>query len=97
MQYLANEFWSRFKKEYLQASQERPKWNTVRRNLAVNDVVLIMDEDTPRNKWAMGRVTEVFPSEDGLVRKVDLKVAGSASALKRPVTKLVLLVEASEE
>ena len=97
VQHLANEFWGRFKKEYLQASQERPKWNRARRNLAVNDVVLIMDEDTPRNRWAMGRVIAVFPSEDGLVRKVDLKVAGSALPLKRPVTKLVLLVETPEE
>ena len=97
VQYLANEFWNRFKKEYLQASQERPKWNSVRRNLAVNDIVLIMDEDSPRNKWPMGRIIEVFPSDDGLVRKVNLKVASSSTPLKRPVTKLVLLVEAAQE
>ena len=96
VQYLANEFWNRFKKEYLQASQKRTKWNTTCRNLTVNDIVLIMDEDTPRSKWPMGRVMEVFPSDDGLVRKVNLKVASSTTLLKRPVTKLVLLVEAVE-
>ena len=66
-QHLTNEFWGRIKKGYLQVAQERPKWNRAHPNLAVYGVVLIKDEDTPRNKWTMGRVIGVFPSEDGLV------------------------------
>ena len=45
----------------------------------------------------MACVEEVFPSADGLVRKVRLRIAHKQSnksrVLVRPVTKLVLLVE----
>ena len=42
VQYLANEFWNRWKKEFLQSLQPRQKWIAVRRNLQVNDVVIVM-------------------------------------------------------
>ena len=60
---------------------------------------MVKDSDifTRRNGWPMARIEEVFPSVDGLVRKVRLRVAhkqsGKSSVLVRPVTKLVLLVE----
>ena len=91
---MANEFWGRWSRQYLQASQERQKWNGVRRNMQVDDIVLLIEDDVTRSKWPMGRVTKVYPSDDELVRKVDVKVAGSKTPLTRPVTKLVLLVEA---
>lgn len=94
VQYLANEFWRQWRKQYLLASQERQRWHVEKRNLQVDDIVLIIEEDVPRNKWPMGRIMEVLPSDDGLVRKVNLKVGGSDIPLKRPVTKLVMLVEA---
>ncbi len=93
VQYLANEFWTRWRKEYLMGLQERQKWNTARPNLEVGDVVLLVDEDVKRNKWPMGRIREVFPSEDGLVRTVSVKVSGSDMLLSRPVAKVVLLLK----
>ena len=95
VQYLANEFWEQFRKEYTRVSQVRNKWDTPRRNVAVNDIVLVLDKDLPRNRWAKGRVVEVFPSEDGLVRQVNVKT-GVNTVLKRPITKLVVLVPADE-
>ena len=91
---MANEFWGRWSRQYLQASQERQEWNGVRRNMQVDDIVLLIEDDVTRSKWPMGRVTKVHPSDDELVRKVDVKVASSKNPLTRPVTKLVLLVEA---
>ena len=41
----------------------------------------------------MGRVTEVIPSDDGLVRKAYVKTVTSEEPLLRPVTKLILLIE----
>ena len=93
VQYLANGFWARWRKEYLIGLQERQKWNKARPNLEVGDVVLLVDEDVKRNKWPMGRILEVFPSDDGLVRKVNVKVSGSDVPLSRPVTKVVLLLK----
>ena len=95
VQHLANEFWQRFRKEYVHVSQIRQKWNTPRRNVAVNDIVLVLDKDLPRNRWAKGRVVEVFPGEDGLVRHVSVKT-GVSTVLKRPITKLVVLVPADD-
>ena len=93
VQHLCNQFWDRWRKEYLVILQERQKWTKVKRNLKVNDIVLMKDPDVVRNKWPMGRVTEVIPSEDGLVRKAYVKTASSQEALLRPVAKLILLLE----
>ena len=53
IQYLANEFWNRWKKEFLQSLQPRQKCIAVRRNLQVNDVMIVMDESLPRNRWKL--------------------------------------------
>ncbi|XP_060574183.1 uncharacterized protein LOC132731902 [Ruditapes philippinarum] len=104
IQYLANEFWVRWKREYLHNLQERAKWIPARRNLCVGDVVMIMDENLPRGQWRLGMVSEVFPSNDDLVRKVKVQVGEPGldnkgkrirdmSFLERPVHKLILLRE----
>ena len=61
VQYLCNLFWSRWKRKYLPTLQERAKWNKVKRNLKVDDVVLVRDENAPRNVWPMDVVTRVEP------------------------------------
>ena len=77
-------------REYLPALQARQKWNKASRNFAVNDVVLVVDESTPRGSWPLGRVLEVHESrDDGLVRS--LKVKTRTSVLTRPIDKVVLL------
>ena len=96
VQHLANEFWQRFSKEYVRVSNVRQKWNTIHRNVSVGDIVLVLDKDLPRNRWSKGRVVEVFPGEDGLVRHVDVKT-GPKTILQRPITKLVVIAPASTE
>lgn len=64
-QYLANEFWLRWRHEYLQFLQKRPKWNYDRNSLKVGDIVLLKAEEVIRNCWPVGQVTQTFPSEDG--------------------------------
>ncbi|MCP4478563.1 MAG: transposase family protein, partial [Planctomycetaceae bacterium] len=59
VQYLANVFWRRWIKEYLPSLQQRQKWNNEQINLAENDIVLVLDERTPRSSWPLGRVVEV--------------------------------------
>ena len=95
VQYLANVFWDRWRKEYLQSLQRRSKWTEEKRNFRLGDVVLVKDEDASRNKWPMGIITDVLPGGDGLVRSVNVKFA-TGSILKRPITKLVLLLESTE-
>ena len=90
VQYLANLFWTRWKKEYLLIQQQRHKWNKPTRNMCIGDIVLIKDDSLPRNSWQMGRVVELEHGSDGLVRAVKLKTQNSE--LRRPVQKLILLI-----
>ena len=97
VQHLANEFWSRWRKEYINSLQPRQKWNLRRRNFQINDVVLIKDENLPRNQWALARITKVYEDPgDGLVRKVELHAPTSRSVLLRPIQSLILLVEGDQ-
>ena len=70
VQHLANEFWCRWRKEFLHSLQERQKWTRPRRNLEIDDIVIIKDENVPRNHWKLARVAEVIRDDDGLVRRV---------------------------
>ena len=65
VQHLANEFWSRWRKEFLLSLQERRKWTRPSRDLQVDDVVIMKDESLPRNAWPSARVSAVYPSADG--------------------------------
>lgn len=98
-QYPADQFWVRWKKEYLQKLQERPKWQNRQRNVSVGDIVLIKDDESHRNDWPLGRITEVTPSSDGKVRKakVTTRKGGSAKTYDRPICSFVLLVGQEEE
>ena len=60
IQHLANEFWNRWRKEYLLNLQTRQKWTEEKRNFQVGDIVLLKEEHVVRNSWPMARVTEVF-------------------------------------
>jgi hypothetical protein len=102
VQYLANAFWERWRKEILSVMQPLSKWNKPNKNLAVGNVVLIVDDALPRTQWKLGRVVTADPGSDGLVRKVQIKVGnpglGNKSHtvtryLERPVQKLVLLLD----
>ena len=41
--------------------------------LAINDLVLIRQDKIPRLQWPIGRVINVFPGKDSLIRSVEIK------------------------
>lgn len=95
VQHLAEVFWRRWKSQYLDTLQSYRKWKYDRRNLSEGDVVLMRDNSVARNYWPMGIITKVFPSSDGKVRKVEVRVVyreGGSSVFTRPVTEVVLLL-----
>ncbi|MEE9353165.1 MAG: hypothetical protein V3U94_01940, partial [Candidatus Thorarchaeota archaeon] len=91
VQFLAEQFWSRWRKEYLLNLNLRQKWHLPKRNLLPEDLVIISDDDAARSEWQLARVIEAKEDADGLVRKVKLRVRNSV--IERPVQKLVLLLE----
>lgn len=108
VQYLVEQFWSRWKKEYLATLTIRQKWQKPHRNLVVGDIVLISDNNAPRNQWSLARVVAAPQGKDGLVRSVQLYVAtreltskgkrdSKPTVLERPVQKLILLLALEEQ
>ncbi|KAM7416948.1 hypothetical protein PAMA_018837 [Pampus argenteus] len=105
VQLLANNFWSRWKKEYLLNLQNRQRWTKDRRNAQINDIVLLKEDGIPRNKWKLAKVIQVHPGKDGRVRTLKLllsdptldKMGRRTSKpvyLERPIQKTVTLLEA---
>ncbi|XP_069122218.1 uncharacterized protein [Argopecten irradians] len=94
VQVLAERFWCRWRTVYLASLQPRRKWQEKSCNVMVGNVVLMKDSQTARNDWPMGLVTRVFPSEDELVRQVELRVCSdnTISNFIRPVSEMVGLV-----
>ncbi|KAL0148100.1 hypothetical protein M9458_056570 [Cirrhinus mrigala] len=104
VQYLIEQFWSRWKREYLLNISTRQKWHVPRRNLSVNDIVIIKEEMLPRSRWQLGRVIEVTQGSDGLVRRVKIQIGeqkprskqeqhSKPTIIERPIQKLVVLLE----
>ena len=54
------------------------------------DLVLLKDDNAPRNSWSMGIVRETEEDSEGYVRSVKIKT--QSTELRRPVNKLVLLL-----
>ena len=108
VQLLLDSFWSRWKTEVLSLWQTRQKWDKQVQNLQVGDIVLVVDDQLPRCHWRLGRVVEVFPGQDSLVRKVKVMMGDpgltpkgvrnkSITYLERPVQKLILLYSETRE
>lgn len=84
------DIWKRWQSEYLAQLSARSKWQRPHENIRVDDVVIIHEPNLPAGRWALGRVTELHPGSDGLVRVVTLKT--KTGYIKRPVIKLSVLV-----
>ena len=71
VQHISNEFWSRWRKEFLATLQDRQKWKTPLKNFRVRDIV-ILKEDTQRNDWRLAKVIKAYKDDKGYVRTVQL-------------------------
>ena len=94
VQYLADQFWLRWRREYMQTLQSRSKWNSSKRNLNAGDIVLVKEDGAHRNNWPLGLISEAIKSEDGAVRKAQVVLwrEGKKKTFLRPIKELVLLV-----
>lgn len=91
VQYLSEQFWIRWRRDYIQNLQSRNKWKSKVKSISVGDVVLIRNKTEKRNCWPLAKVLSVVKSADGLVRSVQLKLQ-SSKVLYRSIHDLVLLV-----
>ena len=107
VQYLADLFWCRWRREYIVLLQKRQKWFKNSRTYKIGDLVLLTDQLLPRNQWSLGRIIAIYPDKDNNVRVVRVKVAKYKNAkydklsfgvteLDRPITKLILIKPTEE-
>lgn len=94
MQKIQQDFWKKWKSEYLARLQQRPKWLTSNLQLKVGHLVLMLDEQTPPTLWRLGRIEATHPGTDGKIRVVTIRTA--TTILKRPISKLCPLPMTNE-
>ncbi|XP_065206575.1 uncharacterized protein LOC135835969 [Planococcus citri] len=86
---IVDSFWQSWRHDYLNQLQTRFKWKEKFPNLKVDDVVLVNSPNERSMYWPLGRIIEVFPDKEGVVRNVMVKTKDGI--FKRAVQKLVLL------
>lgn len=89
VQYMSDHFWKRWLHEYIPLLQLRQKWQRKKVNFQEGDMVLIVNELYPRNRWNLGRILKVFPDDNNLVRQVQLKTLNGT--FTRPISKICLI------
>ncbi|KAL0870369.1 hypothetical protein ABMA27_005379 [Loxostege sticticalis] len=96
---LRQQFWDRWKKEYLSELQVRTKWRTMQHKVKEGEMVLLKEDNAPPLKWRLGRIVKLHPGPDNITRVVDVKTA--KGIVRRALNKLVALpnkdVEASHQ
>lgn len=89
LQKVRQHFWQRWQREYLHQLQTRHKWNIYGTNIQPGALVLLQEDNTAPLHWPLGRIIDVHPGLDGVVRVASVKTA--RGIYKRPVKKLSLL------
>ncbi|XP_041463438.1 uncharacterized protein LOC121414350 [Lytechinus variegatus] len=92
VQQIVDSFWKRWTRDVLPLLVPRRKWNADRRNVRVDDIVMLADANEVRGKWLLGRVVEVYPGLDDRVRNV--KVRTASGEYRRPITKIAVICPA---
>lgn len=94
VQKLIKSFWDRWSRDILPNLFVRKKWEKTQPNLVIGDIVVMSDQNAIRGKWSLGKVTNVFPGKDSLVRNVEIKT--SSGTFRRPITKLAIIHKVNE-
>ncbi|XP_063959833.1 uncharacterized protein LOC129259266 [Lytechinus pictus] len=84
VQRIVDSFWHRWTRDVLSLLTPRRKWNTDRRNILVDDVVMMTDSNEERGKWTITRVVQLYPGQDGIIRNVNVKTLNAEYS--RPIT-----------
>ena len=88
-QYLIGQLWKRFMEDVLYNYQIMTKWQNTSENLTVGQLVLLHVDGAPPSRWPLGRIMEISPGPDGLVRVVTVKTA--EGTYLRAINKVALL------
>ena len=85
--------WIRFVDEYLPSLREVHHWDHAQAHNAVpvqpqvDDIVLLHEENQPRNHWKLARILSTRPGRDGQVRDATVRLPQGGES-RRPVNRL---------
>ncbi|GFU40349.1 integrase catalytic domain-containing protein [Trichonephila clavipes] len=88
--WLSQQIWKVWKRNYLNNLQERSKWRFSKNNVEIGTLVLIKNESLPGTKRLTGRILEVFYGNDNKIRVVNLKLS-DGKIIKRNVRDICIL------
>lgn len=94
-QKMVQQIWKNWSNSYLSHLQQRTKWYFMKNNINVGTMVLLKEPNLPPLKWSIGRISEVLPGKDGLVRVV--KVKTSRGEYKRSISNICILPISKDE
>ncbi|VEN51227.1 unnamed protein product [Callosobruchus maculatus] len=83
---MIQDFWKRWRLEYLTSLQSRVKWYKPGPKIQPGTVVVLREDNSPPLHWPLGIIKEVFPGKDGHIRNVTVKT--SKGIFSRPVIKV---------
>lgn len=90
-QELGERLGARWMKEFWPEISRRAQKSLNRKNMQVDDIVLVTEPNLPRSDWKMGRVINIHPTRDGIARSVDVKFKDGSVVLKRSVGRCALV------
>lgn len=86
VQKMQQDFWVRWSSEYLPELQERVKWRSQQTNIQLGTLVLIKEDNLPPLQWSVGRIAELHPGADKVVRVVTVKT--TSGLFKRAIQRI---------
>ncbi|XP_076660691.1 uncharacterized protein LOC143364065 [Halictus rubicundus] len=89
IQKVKHDFWIRWSKEYINHLNVRAKWTKGSHEMNKGTIVILKDDHLPPSHWSLGRIVEVHPGQDDIIRAVTVKTVNGLC--KRNVKKLAPL------
>jgi hypothetical protein len=86
---IVQSIWRKWHRNYLSELQQRNKWRFDKQNVRIGDLVLLVEENVPTNKWPLGRIIDLYYGSDKKVRVVQVKTQGGT--FKRAISKICVL------
>jgi hypothetical protein len=88
LQKMTQHFWKKWSRDYLTTLQNRTK-SAGQSKIIIGMLVLVREDNLPPTQWLVGRIVQLHPGQDGIVRVVSLKTKNGI--YKRPVVKICVL------
>ena len=96
IQEISDQIWTRFQSEIISTLRPNNKWLHHSDYFHMNDLVLVMDINSPRNFWKKAVISKIYPNPtDGLTRVVECKLA-SGKKIMRPINKLIPILRCDD-